>query len=302
MAKVDNKTKGFNSISREVVYDFELSDRARFLYVYMACKPDGWEFYQDKVAEELGYKKDTLRKYMDELIKRGWIEEKQQQNNGKFGALEYIIRIERKKGENLPIREKPDTEKTRYGKNPNQRDIDNISSDTNVSSDKEEIYKRESISKSRFQKPKIEEIESYIQEKKMHFDASQFYDHYESNGWMVGRTHMKDWKAACRTWERKRMDKSQEEEEKEELPEGLDRKVWEKCREWFISRTPRISGYITPDVYLKIKGVAKDSRELADIILYIEASGYNGDIVKEFSRLKSTGEYKPSVVWNEDNS
>lgn len=88
----------------------------------------------------------------------------------------------------------------------------------------------------------------------------------------------------------------------EELPEGLDRQVWEKCRDWFISRTPRISGYITPDVYLKIKGVAKDSRELADIILYIEASGYNGDIVKEFSRLKSTGEYKPSVVWTEGNS
>ncbi len=151
--------------------------------------------------------------------------------------------------------------------------------------------KRESISKSRFQKPKIEEIESYIKEKKMHFDASQFYDHYESNGWMVGRTHMKDWKAACRTWERKRMDKSQEEEEKEELPEGLDRQVWEKCREWFISRTPRISGYITPDVYLKIKGLAKDSQEMAKIILYIERSDYSGDMVKEFMRLSKTGEY-----------
>jgi predicted transcriptional regulator len=93
-----------------------------------------------------------------------------------------------------------------------------------------------------------------------------------------------------------------EESEEEKLPAGLDRQIWEKCRKWFINRTPRISGYITPDVYLKIKGVAKDSRELADIILYIEASGYNGDIVTEFSRLKITGEYKPSVVWTEDNS
>ena len=26
------------------------------------------------------------------------------------------------------------------------------------------------------------------------------YDFYESKGWMIGKNHMKDWKAACRTW------------------------------------------------------------------------------------------------------
>jgi hypothetical protein len=34
-------------------------------------------------------------------------------------------------------------------------------------------------------------------------DAERFVDHYESNGWMVGRTKMKDWKAAVRNWSRK---------------------------------------------------------------------------------------------------
>lgn len=141
MAKVLNKTKGFGSISRDCVYDNELSDRARFLYVYMACKPESWEFYQDKVAEELGYKKDTLRKYLDELITRGWITELEQHNDGKFGCLEYIIEIERCEG-NLPIRKKPDTEKTRNGKNPNQRNIDSISSDISISSDKRDIEEK----------------------------------------------------------------------------------------------------------------------------------------------------------------
>ena len=97
----------------------------------MACKPETWEFYQDKVAEELGYGKDTLRKYLDELIVHGWLTEKEQQkNDGKFGCLEYIIEVKRKKG-NLPIREKTDTEKTRIGKNHNQKDIDNNSSTIN---------------------------------------------------------------------------------------------------------------------------------------------------------------------------
>ena len=141
MAKVLNKTKGFGSISRDCVYDNELSDRARFLYVYMACKPESWEFYQDKVAEELGYKKDTLRKYLDELITRGWITELEQHNDGKFGCLEYIIEIERCDG-NLPIRKKTDTEKTRNGKNHNQRNIDSISSDISISSDKRDIEEK----------------------------------------------------------------------------------------------------------------------------------------------------------------
>jgi hypothetical protein len=28
-------------------------------------------------------------------------------------------------------------------------------------------------------------------------------DYYTSNGWMVGKNPMKDWKAAVRTWEQK---------------------------------------------------------------------------------------------------
>ena len=36
-------------------------------------------------------------------------------------------------------------------------------------------------------------------------DPQEFIDFYESKGWMVGKTPMKDWKAACRNaekWER----------------------------------------------------------------------------------------------------
>ena len=93
MAKVNNKTKGFDSIPRDLVYDNELSDRARFLYVYMACKPDGWEFFQETMAKELRYGRETLRKYLDELISAGWITEEEQQKgpDGKFAALDYII-------------------------------------------------------------------------------------------------------------------------------------------------------------------------------------------------------------------
>ncbi len=31
-------------------------------------------------------------------------------------------------------------------------------------------------------------------------EAQGWYDYYQSNGWMVGKTKMKDWKASIRTW------------------------------------------------------------------------------------------------------
>ena len=35
-----------------------------------------------------------------------------------------------------------------------------------------------------------------------HVDANRFVDFYSAKGWMVGKSKMKDWKAAVRNWER----------------------------------------------------------------------------------------------------
>lgn len=64
------------------------------------------------------------------------------------------------------------------------------------------VNTRESSNTRRFIKPTIEEVAAYCREKGYFVDASQFVDYYESNGWKVGRTPMKDWRAAVRTWDR----------------------------------------------------------------------------------------------------
>lgn len=53
---------------------------------------------------------------------------------------------------------------------------------------------------SRFVKPSIDEIRAYCAEKGYQVDAERFWCFYESKGWMVGKNHMKSWKAACTTW------------------------------------------------------------------------------------------------------
>ena len=57
----------------------------------------------------------------------------------------------------------------------------------------------------RFTPPTLAEVQSYVAERHSAVDPQGFIDFYEAKGWLVGKTPMKDWKAACRNaekWER----------------------------------------------------------------------------------------------------
>jgi len=54
-----------------------------------------------------------------------------------------------------------------------------------------------------FKRPTVEEVEFYCKKRNNKIDSSAFVDFYESKGWKVGKTNMKDWKASVRTWERR---------------------------------------------------------------------------------------------------
>lgn len=53
-----------------------------------------------------------------------------------------------------------------------------------------------------FEPPTLEEVKMYCSERGNKVDAQHWFDYYSSNGWMVGKNKMKDWKASVRTWER----------------------------------------------------------------------------------------------------
>ena len=74
-----------------------------------------------------------------------------------------------------------------------------------IDTDKEIEKERESKGKktgSRFIPPTLEEVAAFIAENGYRVDAGRFIDYYTANGWMVGKTKMKDWKAAVRNWHR----------------------------------------------------------------------------------------------------
>lgn len=76
---------------------------------------------------------------------------------------------------------------------------------------------------SRFTAPTIEEVKNYCIERKNRVDAERFVDYYTSNGWLVGKNKMKDWKASVRTWERNSNGGVQAQNTpKTEIDKGLD--------------------------------------------------------------------------------
>lgn len=57
--------------------------------------------------------------------------------------------------------------------------------------------------KKAFVAPSLQEVQAYCAERSNQVDPSAFLDHYTANGWMRGRTKIKDWKACVRTWEKR---------------------------------------------------------------------------------------------------
>ena len=74
----------------------------------------------------------------------------------------------------------------------------------------------------KFQKPTIEEIQNYLDEKNItSFTAEKFYNFYESKDWMIGKNKMKNWKACCNTWKGNYEEKKKKDEPKKDKYEHL---------------------------------------------------------------------------------
>jgi len=81
--------------------------------------------------------------------------------------------------------------------------------------DKEKKIKKEksTVKAKAFTIPTISEIKEYCKERKNNVDAEKFFDYYESKGWLVGKTKMKNWQAAIRNWEKNSFDNGNKKQE-----------------------------------------------------------------------------------------
>lgn len=105
---------------------------------------------------------------------------------------------------NLTVLEFIRDSQSQLGLSLNENDNDNDNHNDNERIVNESSKSPKTQRKTAFKVPTLEEVRMYCEERKNGVDAQHFIDFYTSKGWMIGKNHMKDWKAAVRTWERNR--------------------------------------------------------------------------------------------------
>ena len=202
----------FVSIQYDTLRDNRISITARGILAYMLTMADDWSFSVNGLAQALGMSRPTLIKYVKELQAAGYIEINEDRNKagqitGKAWTVYEIPKSHSKENhntENLTTashsQKNQTMEKPYYGffdtKNKQSKEL------TNISNNKSSSTTPRTRTRESFTPPTLEDVTAYCLERKNNVDPQRWLDHYQSNGWRVGKNPMKDWKAAVRTWER----------------------------------------------------------------------------------------------------
>lgn len=135
-------------------------------------------------------------------------------NQFRIDAEKYRVRCERnqanatirwEKAKNATACDRMQTDANGCDPMPNDNDNENDNDNDNENDNDKGVQGDIPPTRKRsFVKPSLSEVEAYCNERGNGIDPAMFLDHYEANGWMVGKNKMRDWRAAIRTWERNR--------------------------------------------------------------------------------------------------
>jgi hypothetical protein len=190
----ESKKSYYAVIPANVRYDESLPPNAKLLYgeITALCNAEGYCWASNKYFADLyGVSIASIKRWIKSLIDNGYITSRLIYKEGSNEIDMRYIQICTEGGiKNEPtpsIKNEPDN---------------NTSLNTTFNNTNEYIDKSDKPTRKRFIPPSLEEVQAYCRERNNNVDAERFINHYTSNGWMVGKNKMQDWKAAVRTWER----------------------------------------------------------------------------------------------------
>ena len=172
-------------LTSEVRYNQNLTPNAKLLYAEITAliNMNGVCFASNNYFAKLyGKTKTTVSKWVSELAKEGFVE------------VSFTYKEGSKEIDNRYIKIIGGIDKE--GSTPLVKNLKDNTTIVNTNT----TYSNK--------KPSVEEIKDYCIERNNGIDAEQFFDFYESKGWLVGKTKMKNWKASIRTWEKRKQQTS----------------------------------------------------------------------------------------------
>lgn len=145
------------------------------------------------IAQRNGLSNQQVRTALKNLEKTGEINKQSTNKNTLIIVLNYNAYQDIFDDENEACQQTNNKQATnKQQTNNNKQECKECKNDNNV-------RKRESA----FVKPTVQQVQAYMAEKGYSFDVEEFCNHYEANGWKVGKVPMKSWKAAVSNWNKR---------------------------------------------------------------------------------------------------
>ena len=206
----------------KVVDEFTPEDK--YFYLYLFTNPHTnlcgcYEISITQMSTELGYSKDTIGRLIErfekihkvalyqastkEILLINWHKYNWTESDKlRVALLKEIdaIKCADFKEYLTDIFNKEDTVSIPY---PYPMDTSVTDSLLNINNNNTEDFKELPIEKPirNIIPPTLSMIKTYCKVRENKVDPEEFFNFYESKGWLVGKTKMKDWQAAVRTWE-----------------------------------------------------------------------------------------------------
>ena len=195
--KIIPPKENFLKVPKGAIYNDEIDTLTLGVYVKVLALGTKWTLNINGLSKSLSISVAKVKAAFAVLERSGYVRRyRVKGKSGQFVGWDYEVysepftdHIENRPSENADIgKNRPSENGVVYIENNNRnRDIKEKKNKNNI-----------------FRKPTLQEVSDYCTERRNGIDAEAFIAFYESKGWMVGKSPMKDWKSAIITWEKSR--------------------------------------------------------------------------------------------------
>jgi len=129
----------FTQVPNEIINDFNVSLKAKGLYLYMVSKPDNWEFSLNGMESQLKESRSAILRIIDELCNLGYMDKIKNRIGSKQAVNDYVLHL----SPILRSESQNETHKMRLTKCDSQ----NETTSNTIPSNKEKVIKKKDSAK-----------------------------------------------------------------------------------------------------------------------------------------------------------
>lgn len=199
---MEDKRSYYAIIPANVRYDRSLPPGAKLLYgeISALCNQNGFCWAENSYFADLyGMSDRTIQTWINALVSKGYVYRNFLSTDDGRATSKRCLSIVEMSSDFVGVR------KNLHGGYEENFVWDMKKSSPIILQDNNTMnnFTNRKVGRVKFVKPTVEEITTYCTERNNSVDPQAFYDFYESKGWVVGKSPMKCWKAAVRTWEQR---------------------------------------------------------------------------------------------------